>query len=238
MRTLLAAAALALLLAACSGAASPTSSPIPTPTSVTVTTPAQAAARVIAQVPSLAGIEEQDPDLIGGCCFWQATETGQGFEVTFEVGWGDCPAGCIDRHHWVYSVGRDGSVELISENGPPVPSGVPGAGGGGGGILPGGSGIQGVVSAGPTCPVVTANDPNCNDRPVAGATILILDASGREVARLVTDAAGRYAATLPAGPYTVEPQPVEGLLGTAEPVAATVRDGFVTVDLAYDTGIR
>lgn len=225
-------------LAGCAGASSPTTSPTPP---IVVTTPEEAAARVAAVVPELAGIGPQDPDVIGGCCFWKATETADGFEVTFEVGWGDCPAGCIDRHRWVYAVARDGAVELVDESGPPVPSGVPGSGiddGAGGGILPGGSGISGTVSAGPTCPVVSADDPNCADQPVAGATILILDAGGREVARLMTDDAGRFQVTLPPGPYTIEPQPVRGYLRTAEPVAVEVGDGFASVDLAYDTGIR
>jgi hypothetical protein len=44
--------------------------------------------------------------------------------------------------------------------------------------------------------------------------------------------------TLPSGSYTVEPQPVEGLMGTPAPVAVSVGGDFVTVDLAYDTGIR
>lgn len=236
---LVAVALLAGSIASCSGGASPTDGPPASP-STAITTPEEAAARVAAVVPELAEIGTQDPDVIGGCCFWQATETDTGFQVLFEVGWGDCPAGCIDRHRWLYAVGRDGSVELIEESGPPVPSGVPGAGigGAGGGILPGESGITGTVTAGPTCPVVPANDPNCADRPVEGVTILVLDAGGREVARVATDAAGRFAVTLPAGPYMIEPQPAKGYLRTPEPVAVNVGDGYVSVALAYDTGIR
>ena len=249
MRTPLAVALIAVLLVACSGAAGPTpttpsSSPSPggsaPPAPTTITTPEEAAARVIEVNPSLAGIGPKDPDIIGGCCFWEATPTENGFSVVFEVGWGDCPAGCIERHRWTYAVDSQGGVELESETGSPIPPGVPGAGGGsgGGGILPGGSGIQGTVLAGPTCPVVSVNDPNCADRPVAGATIVVLDASGQEVGRTATDAAGHYAIALPAGPYMVEPQPVEGYMGTAGPLGATVGGGFVTVDLGYDTGIR
>lgn len=236
-------ALLSIILSGCSATASPTGSASPAPSApVSITTPDQAAARVGQMVPGLAGITERDPDVIGACCFWQATETDAGFRLTYEVGWGDCPAGCIERHRWVYSVTRDGFVELVSEEGPPVPSGVPGSGGGGtgggGGILPGGSGIQGTILAGPTCPVVTANDPNCADRPVGGAVVVVLDESGREVARVAAAADGRYAVTLPAGRYTVEPQPVEGYMGTAGPIDVTVGDGFATVDLSYDTGIR
>jgi hypothetical protein len=234
-------ALLALLLSACSNAAGPAASPSASPATVTVTTPEQAAARVAALVPSLAGIGPRNADLIGACCFWEATPTVDGFQVVFEVGWGDCPSGCIERHRWTYAVSRDGNVQLLNEEGQPVPSGVPGGGGGTGGeggILPGGSGIEGRVLAGPTCPVVTVGDPSCDDRPVAGATILILDAGGTEIARLTSDAAGHYGVTLPAGPYTVEPQRVEGFMRMAEPVAVTVGDGFVTVDIGYDTGLR
>jgi hypothetical protein len=206
---------------------------------VTITTPEQAAARVAQVAPQFEGIGPKDPNMVGGCCFWEAKPTADGFDVTFEVGWGDCPSGCIDRHRWIYHVTRDGAVTLISESGPPPPSGAPGSSGAGaGGILPGGDGIQGRALAGPTCPVVTANDPNCNDRPVAGATVLVLDAAGTEVARLVTDSTGRYVVTLPSGPYSIEPQPVEGIMQSAGPVAVTVANGYVTVDLQYDTGIR
>ena len=239
-KTTLAIAAVAVVAIACSAGTSSSTPPSPSPGTSTITTPEQAAARVAEVAPGLEGIRAKDPDLIGGCCFWEATPTADGFQVTFEVGWGDCPAGCIERHRWTYSVSRDGAVSLIAESGSPVPSGIPGSGGGGttGGILPGGTGIQGRVVAGPTCPVVTANDPSCNDRPVAGATLVVLDAHGTEVARLVTDMNGHYEVTLPKGPYTIEPQPVEGFMRTADPVPATVADGVLTIDIGYDTGIR
>ena len=233
---------LALLVAACAGAgatAPPSGGPSASPSSapVAITTPDAAALRVGEVNPTLAGIGPRDPDIIGGCCFWTATATADGFRVEFEVGWGDCPAGCIDRHHWTYDVSAAGDVKLVEASGPPVPSGVPG-GGGGGGILPGGSGITGRALAGPTCPVVKVGDPACDDRPLPGVTVLVLDTNGTEIARLLTDADGRYVVTLPAGPYTVEPQPAEGVFQKPEPIPVTVGDGFVTVDLGYDTGIR
>jgi hypothetical protein len=42
-----------------------------------------------------------------------ATEVGH---YTFKHGWGDCPAGCLKEHFWVYTV-QDGLVELIDEHG-------------------------------------------------------------------------------------------------------------------------
>lgn len=242
---LFAIALLVLLVAACSGASSATTPPSSPPSAppAGITTAEAAAARVGAVNPTLAGIGPRDPDIIGACCFWIATQTADGFRVEFEVGWGDCPAGCINRHHWTYDVASDGNVELVAESGPPVPSGVPGQGevGGddiGGGILPEGSGITGQAVAGPTCPVVTEGDPACDPRPLAGVTVLVLDVNGTEIARLQTDADGRFVVTLPAGPYTVEPQPAEGTLRMPDPIPVTVGADFVTVDLEYDTGIR
>ena len=161
--------------------------------------------------PTFAGIGPTDPNLIGGCCSWQGSETGDGFTVVFEVGWGDCPAGCIDRHAWTFAVARDGAVTLLDDAGSPVPSGMPGSdfgsgggsdgsAGGGGGILPGGTGIEGHVLAGPTCPVVRPNDPACADRPLAGVTLIVLTAAGTEAARTTTDANGYFGSSPAARP--------------------------------------
>jgi len=42
----------------------------------------------------------------------------------FSFGWGDCPAGCIYRHYWDYTV-VDGSVTLVREGGDPLPGATP-----------------------------------------------------------------------------------------------------------------
>jgi hypothetical protein len=74
---------------------------------------------------------------------------------------------------------------------------------------------------------------------VAGAVLVFRDGSGKEVASYTTDGSGLFRLGLPAGEYTLEPQPVEGLMGTAQPMPFTVADGVVTwLDVAYDTGIR
>jgi Prealbumin-like fold domain len=231
------AALVALVLVLATACASGAATPAPT----TIETPEDAAALVIASDPRFAGIGPRDPDVIGACCFWEARVANGGFEVDVEIGWGDCPAGCINRHTWSFTVGPTGAIELIGEAGPPVPAGVTGGGeggNGGGGILPGGAGIIGRAVAGPTCPVVRPDDPACDDRPVAGATILVLDERGTEVARLITADDGTFHVTLPPGTYTVEPQPVEGLLGTPGTMEVIVGRGFSPIDVGYDTGIR
>jgi hypothetical protein len=189
---------------------------------------------VLASDARFAGLGAQDPNLIGQCCFWTATPAADGFDVTIEVGWGDCPAGCINRHHWFYSVATDGTIHLDREDGPPVPAGVPGPADGTTGVV----GIRGIAAAGPVCPVVRPNDPNCADRPVAGATVHVFDATGLEVATLETDATGSFVVALPPGRYRVQGDAVEGLMGTAPPVDVTVAATLELVQLAYDTGIR
>lgn len=108
----------------------------------------------------------------------------------------------------------------------------------------GGSGaveVAGTAVAGPTCPVETASpDPACAARPVVGAEMVIRDATGNVVARASTDGDGDFRLTLPPGSYRVEPQPVEGLMGTADAFDLVVEAGEPIDDLqvAYDTGIR
>lgn len=99
--------------------------------------------------------------------------------------------------------------------------------------------VSGYVHAGPTCPVMQdPPDPACDDRAVA-ATLLVVDESGAEVATVLSSADGAFSLPVPPGRYSLVPQPVEGLLGTAEPVSFEVVSQPVTgLDLAYDTGIR
>jgi len=100
--------------------------------------------------------------------------------------------------------------------------------------------VTGHAHAGPVCPVQQdPPDPACADKPVAGATLVIVDETGEEVAAIQTDTAGNFGATLPAGNYTLVPQPVDGLLGTAPPQTFTTGRGLApALDVAYDTGIR
>ena len=100
--------------------------------------------------------------------------------------------------------------------------------------------VSGTVVSGPSCPVVTEPpDPACDDRPVADAEMVIVDAAGNEVSRVRTDPEGRFSIDLEAGEYRIIPQPVAGLMGTAAEVGVVVNETDVDVGLiAYDTGIR
>ncbi|HKO32107.1 MAG TPA: carboxypeptidase-like regulatory domain-containing protein, partial [Candidatus Limnocylindria bacterium] len=100
--------------------------------------------------------------------------------------------------------------------------------------------VSGKAVAGPTCPAVT--DPpqsGCGDRSVAGAKLVIVDEAGNEVSTATTGDDGRFRLDLPPGTYEVQPQPVDGLMGTAPPVSVTVVMGqLAEVTVSYDTGIR
>lgn len=99
--------------------------------------------------------------------------------------------------------------------------------------------VSGYVHAGPTCPVMQdPPDPDCADFDVA-ATLLMVDELGIEVATVRSSSDGTFSLQMPPGRYLVVPQPVEGLLGTAEPVSfEVVAEPITDLDLAYDTGIR
>jgi hypothetical protein len=215
--------------------ATPIASPSPTDPGTTdvVTSPAQAAAVVFAANPMFSGIMPLQPDLIGQSAWYEASENGEGYSVLVTVGSGDCMAGCINRRTWTFAVARDGTVELLSEEGDEVE--MPGGGGGSGPAT-----IEARLVAGPVCPVEqNPPDPNCAPRAVANADVVLRDPTGAEVARGVSDVEGRVSFSVPAGAYYVEPGPVEGLMGQAAAVALAVpAGGSGSVVLAYDTGIR
>jgi hypothetical protein len=96
--------------------------------------------------------------------------------------------------------------------------------------------LVGVVKRGPIAPVCVAGQP-C-DEPAPHVTLLFARA-GVVVARVVTNARGRYRVRLRAGVYTVR-RPGELTIGRKlEPSRARVYAGRVSqIDFLIDTGIR
>lgn len=103
---------------------------------------------------------------------------------------------------------------------------------------PAGSGLEGVVTLGPLCPVQQLGVP-CPDR-VYSATLVLLDGNDAEVGRVTSGADGWYRLAVPAGAYTLVPQSPDGLpLPFAGPIDVTVLAGqYSVVDVSYDSGIR
>jgi hypothetical protein len=79
---------------------------------------------VLASDPRFAGIGPFDPDLIGQSAWYTVERALGGWTVVVEIGWGDCPSGCIERHTWTYSVSKNGTMKLVSETGPSIPADV------------------------------------------------------------------------------------------------------------------
>ena len=97
----------------------PTSTPVGNP----VSTVDEAAAIVIASDARFSGVMKYDPNLIGASAWWEGEATTDGFLIKVTIGWGDCPAGCIYKHVWNYTVTSDGTATLGSETGDPLPPG-------------------------------------------------------------------------------------------------------------------
>ncbi|MGZ5305865.1 MAG: hypothetical protein ACXWEG_03945 [Actinomycetota bacterium] len=102
---------------------------------------------------------------------------------------------------------------------------------------PPGTGINGVVKLGPTCPVESLASP-CPDRPFQGG--VRATASDGSTTTVSTDAQGRFTMDLRAGTYVVVAISVSGG-GPPTPVPQTVQvrtGSYTRVTLEVDTGIR
>jgi hypothetical protein len=98
--------------------------------------------------------------------------------------------------------------------------------------------IFGSVTMGPMCAVVTRE--SCPDEFLEGAELVLVDAAGDEVGRVVSNRDGRFALSLiPGEEYTIVPQPVEGLAAPRRSGLRIEGDGDpVDIVLRYDTGLR
>lgn len=75
--------------------------------------------RVAEEYEPIEGIRYAEPN--GWCCDGSTIIADLPF-YTFSKRWGDCPAGCMLRHNWLFSV-EHGVVTLIEESGPPLDTG-------------------------------------------------------------------------------------------------------------------
>jgi hypothetical protein len=98
------------------------------------------------------------------------------------------------------------------------------------------SGIQGLVTVGPTCPVERPDSP-CPDRAYQ-TTIIVMDSTGAEVLRAPTDASGQFLISLGPGDYTLT-EVTSGVF--PRPVLTPVHvapDAYSYVHIMLDSGIR
>jgi hypothetical protein len=98
------------------------------------------------------------------------------------------------------------------------------------------SGVEGHITAGPTCPVVNPDHP-CPPRPVA-TNVRLLRADGSSAARGQSDKNGAFRIAAVAGHYDLVAD-YSGPNRQCGPVPVDVHDGrFAHADLQCDTGIR
>ena len=75
---------------------------------------------------------------------------------------------------------------------------------------------------------------------MAGAVIVVRDATGAEVARTTTRPDGTFTIAVAPGRYAIEALPVSGLMGTpaVQPDITVAASAPTAVEFRYDTGIR
>ena len=107
------------------------------------------------------------------------------------------------------------------------------------GVLPYESGIRGMVTIGPTCPVERVPpDPLCADKPYE-ATLMILNTSGKQMATITSGKDGVFKISLPPGTYTIRPSESPSRMPYAgEQTVVVPAIGYTDVTIQYDSGIR
>ena len=100
---------------------------------------------------------------------------------------------------------------------------------------PAGSGIEGQVFIGPTCPVVREGEA-CPDKPYQ-ATLTVNNPKGDRIVQIQTGTDGRFKISLWPGEYILHPESEN--ITFADDQAITVQSGmFTQVIVNYDSGIR
>ena len=98
------------------------------------------------------------------------------------------------------------------------------------------SGLYGTVRLSPAKPVCSVDTPCTKPLPDFP---LVFSRDGRRVARVRTDARGRYRVTLAAGVYAVKTDRPRAIGRGLEPTRVRVASGsFRHVDFSFDSGIR
>lgn len=136
---------------------------------------------------------------------------------------------CLDGS----AVGRTGPNCEFALCPPPIDNGE-------NGILPFDSGVEGVVTLGPTCPVMREGDNSCADKPYATniQVIAVGSPNSSPFATVESDKQGKYKIMLPSGEYAL--QPVGGeVMPRCETKEITIEPAkIIEVNLSCDTGIR
>ena len=104
--------------------------------------------------------------------------------------------------------------------------------------VPPNTGIKGMVTLGPTCPVEQVGGPPCI-KPLAAALVITSAEDGSVVARVSSGPDGAFQVDVPPGDYVIVPEPGGDPFPVGQPVEVSVEAGAYTeIEVAYDSGIR
>ncbi len=116
--------------------------------------------------------------------------------------------------------------------------GLLGACGSSGATAPPNTGIKGVVTVGPTCPVEQVGEPPCV-APLAAKLAVTSADDGSVVARVTSGEDGTFSVDVPPGDYVIVPEPGGDPFPVGQPVEVSVEAGsYAQVEVSYDSGIR
>lgn len=101
---------------------------------------------------------------------------------------------------------------------------------------PRGSGIEGQVLIGPTCPVVQQNQ-ECPDQPYQ-ATLTIRSRTGVQIMQFQTDPEGRFKVPLAPGEYILHPESPDGIPFASDQTFLVETGQYTQLSINYDSGIR
>ena len=101
---------------------------------------------------------------------------------------------------------------------------------------PRGSGIEGQVLLGPTCPVVQEGQ-DCPDQPYQ-ATLTVTSQNGVQVAQFQSDEQGRFRVSLVPGEYILHPESSNGIPFAGDQSFTVETGRYTQITLHYDSGIR
>lgn len=101
-----------------------------------------------------------------------------------------------------------------------------------------GSGIEGTIKLGPTCPVQRVpEDPSCQDKPYI-STVDVKTLGGRTVTSFSSNNFGAFKVDLPAGTYVLYPQMPTPLPRAPTQTVVVKANAYTAITIYYDTGIR
>jgi hypothetical protein len=99
------------------------------------------------------------------------------------------------------------------------------------------SGIKGITTIGPTCPVQKTNDESCNDKAFS-AHLVVTDSKGKKVTETITSKDGSFTFYLEPNTYYIDNADTKSLPRMEKVKIIVTKDKMTTTNISFDSGIR